>query len=184
MDKCLKLGSEECVSRILRELLDVTPTGTEGKNVMGHYSDLAPTQTTRLQDKLVELSLDPYGNYIMQACIHEGHTRVPAVFNMLVDVLEPVLPKLKGSACGTRLMSILQRSPPQVYPHVFYLTYQSPLVPSSGRRSSPSVSPGLITWDSLSDDVLVVDVREIEEFENDHYECTHPFFPNLHFSRH
>ena len=31
VDKCLKLGSDECVSRVLRELMDVTPTGTERK---------------------------------------------------------------------------------------------------------------------------------------------------------
>eukprot|EP01127_Copromyxa_protea_P008254 TRINITY_DN1886_c0_g1_i1.p1 TRINITY_DN1886_c0_g1~~TRINITY_DN1886_c0_g1_i1.p1 ORF type:complete len:374 (-),score=57.06 TRINITY_DN1886_c0_g1_i1:214-1335(-) len=164
VDKCLKLGGKECVTRILRELMDVSSTG-----------DDAPIPTPRLQDKLVELALDPYGNYIVQACINESREHSPETFHMLVDVLQPVLHKLKGSPCLQCLTL--------AFPGLSIEKTE----PVTDAPVKLDLANGHVTWECLPSDMLVVDVREIEEFAKDHYhsainipmgefirECTQP----------
>jgi len=198
VDKCIKLGTPENFSMILREILEISSDGSERVRI-----------THRLQEKFLELASDSYGNYVLQALLNEGPIKGPTEYNMLIEVLESQLSELRHTPCYTRLLLILNRSP-SISPLSPRSTRGAP-TPSANQTTPPKLKLGEeesrgrgtrggggdggafsgsggggassgsggthsartrrnLSWVDVADSAVVVDVRETFEFEAGHYE--------------
>ncbi|XP_031253123.1 pumilio homolog 12 [Pistacia vera] len=76
VEKCLKYSNEECRARIIRELIS--------------------------NAHLDQVMLDPYGNYVIQAALHQSKGTLHAA---LVDAIRPHVPVLRTSPYGKKVLS-------------------------------------------------------------------------------
>lgn len=86
VEKCLKVGNNKAVVRIMRELLfenpdpNSLPTPLPGKD--------------QAQTKLFSLLQDSYGNYVVQTCLSEGAQKAPREYAEMSNLLRPVVHQL------------------------------------------------------------------------------------------
>eukprot|EP01130_Rhizamoeba_saxonica_P001704 TRINITY_DN11568_c0_g1_i1.p1 TRINITY_DN11568_c0_g1~~TRINITY_DN11568_c0_g1_i1.p1 ORF type:complete len:458 (+),score=64.43 TRINITY_DN11568_c0_g1_i1:3-1376(+) len=87
IEKCITLGNSDCVSSVIAKLLE-----GEQKEV---------------QDRLLSLLLDSYGNYVVQTCLAEGKNKSPELYQELTQSILPTLSMLRSSPYFNRLQSLL-----------------------------------------------------------------------------
>jgi len=90
VEKCLKVGNSLCVTRVLRELMDEDP----------NPEVLNPTPSPHpeiIQQNLVELLQDSYGNYVIQTCLSEGAVKSTKEYLRMVNLLNPYVHQLRNA---------------------------------------------------------------------------------------
>jgi len=99
VEKCIKVGNSECISRILCELLhcQYNPGG-----------DPVPVGSIKeVENTLMELIHDSFGNYVVQTCLYESSTKAPREYKYMAEVLAPVLGKLRSVPYNKRIEELL-----------------------------------------------------------------------------
>jgi hypothetical protein len=94
VEKCLKVGDANCVKRIMRELLIETKE-----------------DTLQVQDKLLDLLQDSYGNYVIQTCLSEGVNKAYKEYKRMVALLSPYVQHLRNTPYSKRIQLLLNLQP-------------------------------------------------------------------------
>jgi len=77
IEKCIRQGNTDCVKRVMNELLFFS------------------TDEKKVQDALLELIFDSYGNYVIQTCLVESVKKSRVEYRLMLDVLYPVWYRFK-----------------------------------------------------------------------------------------
>uniref|UniRef100_A0A6B2L9Y1 PUM-HD domain-containing protein n=1 Tax=Arcella intermedia TaxID=1963864 RepID=A0A6B2L9Y1_9EUKA len=101
VEKCLKSGDSECVLRVLRELMGENPDPKVTPR------PLLPPESEIIQQKLVDLLQDSYGNYVIQTCLSEGATKVSADYLRMANLLRPYVHQLRTAPYIKRIHNLL-----------------------------------------------------------------------------
>lgn len=99
VEKCLKSGDAICVIRVLRELLGEDPD-----------PNITPVPTMNpelIQQKLIDLLQDSYGNYVIQTCLSEGAACAPAEYTRMANLLRPYVHHLRSAPYIKRIHNLL-----------------------------------------------------------------------------
>jgi hypothetical protein len=135
VEKCLKAGDSECVLRVLRELLGENPDPKVSPR------PLSSSESEFIQQKLVDLLQDSYGNYVVQTCLSEGAVKAPNEYIRMANLLRPYVHQLRNAPYVKRIHNLLNLpTDPLTNGHVSPLTsphrltrqqYVPPSYPSS-----------------------------------------------------
>ena len=77
IEKCIKQGNTECVKRVMNELLFFS------------------TYEKKVQDALLKLISDNYGNYVIQTCLVESVKKSRIEYHLMLKTLYPIWYKFK-----------------------------------------------------------------------------------------
>uniref|UniRef100_A0A6B2L4Q5 PUM-HD domain-containing protein n=1 Tax=Arcella intermedia TaxID=1963864 RepID=A0A6B2L4Q5_9EUKA len=100
VEKCLKVGSATCVIRVLRELMDEDPDPDVPNPVPSPNPEI-------IQQNLIELLQDSYGNYVIQTCLSEGAVKGPKEYQRMVNLLNPYVHQLRNAPYIKRIQNLL-----------------------------------------------------------------------------
>eukprot|EP01129_Flabellula_baltica_P005174 TRINITY_DN1847_c0_g4_i2.p1 TRINITY_DN1847_c0_g4~~TRINITY_DN1847_c0_g4_i2.p1 ORF type:complete len:540 (-),score=130.81 TRINITY_DN1847_c0_g4_i2:17-1636(-) len=89
IEKCLKKGDFKAIRKAINEFCS------------------SDEPEKRKSKKLFLLLGDSYGNYVIQTCLVESNKKSPEHFDMLCDMIKPLLPKLKPFACYKRIRNLV-----------------------------------------------------------------------------
>jgi len=101
VEKCLKVGNPECVLRVLRELMGENPDPKVSPR------PLTLTETEAVQQKLIDLLQDSYGNYVIQTCLSEGAIKAPQEYLRMSNLLRPYVHQLRNAPYVKRIQNLL-----------------------------------------------------------------------------
>jgi len=102
VEKCLKLGDDECSRRIMRELLGMDPNTTDQTEM-----DAIPD---KIKKQLFDLLQDCFGNYVIQTCLSEGVTKAPGEYYTMSQVLKAFLNQIRNTPYSKRIQNLLNLS--------------------------------------------------------------------------
>eukprot|EP01125_Pyxidicula_operculata_P017292 TRINITY_DN6055_c0_g1_i2.p1 TRINITY_DN6055_c0_g1~~TRINITY_DN6055_c0_g1_i2.p1 ORF type:complete len:665 (+),score=81.08 TRINITY_DN6055_c0_g1_i2:83-2077(+) len=95
IEKCLKTGDSACVIRVLKEFLGDFNTTVDGK----------------VQDQIIGLLQDSYGNYVIQTCLSEGASKAHKEYSRLCETLRPFIHQLHNAPYMKRIATLLNLVP-------------------------------------------------------------------------
>jgi len=100
VEKCLKVGNSLCVTRVLRELMDEDPNPEVNNPIPSPHPE-------KIQQNLVELLQDSYGNYVIQTCLSEGAVKSPSEYTRMANLLNPYIHQLRNAPYVKRILNLL-----------------------------------------------------------------------------
>jgi len=95
------VGYPECVLRVLRELMGENPD----PKVTPRPLTLAESEI--VQEKLIDLLQDSYGNYVIQTCLSEGAIKAPQEYLRMSNLLRPYVHQLRNAPYVKRIHNLL-----------------------------------------------------------------------------
>jgi len=101
VEKCLKVGYAECVLRVLRELMGENPDPKVSPR------PLSASESELVQQKLIDLLQDSYGNYVIQTCLSEGAVKAPHDYLRMANLLRPYVHQLRNAPYVKRIHNLL-----------------------------------------------------------------------------
>jgi len=91
----------ECVLRVLRELMGENPDPKVSPR------PLSAPESEIIQQKLVDLLQDSYGNYVIQTCLSEGAVKAPVDYMRMANLLRPYVHQLRTAPYIKRIHNLL-----------------------------------------------------------------------------
>lgn len=97
IEKCLKVGDNDCVRHIMNEFIFNPKINTNES-----YFRL------KVRDEIVKLLQDDFGNYVIQTCLNESLTKAPKEYLLMIKLLLPIQRQLSCTSYGKKISHHLE----------------------------------------------------------------------------